>query len=336
MSAAWHSSLCRGRGRSRSSSCGTPRRTRRTVRLCCALALVSAAFVGPSPDWNSGLPNAVGRCSTPSTSRRRRRSCGRGCRTHWLAHFPSRTRNNSLSLCRHIPRPSPCPGHRRCCRRCRLRHCSNRRARSRFISGRKPQVSRPTRFLRPASCPYVILQFFSLTTRFCFFHHQLLSSMLCDTYSIASVSSCLIAAFICPVPAPSSFNLRYYVIASQTMDSHHKCCPCPWNPHIHTPSSNLTANDPVNQCCRSNCCMYVKFVDISKYEISYKTSGTRSVAIQYGDRRACNTRVVHAVLTHLARPCLPMSNTVLYGSVWVYADSYSPFIALFSFSGTKN
>lgn len=163
MSAAWHSSLCRGRGRSRSSSCGTPRRTRRTVRLCCALALVSAAFVGPSPDWNSGLPNAVGRCSTPSTSRRRRRSCGRGCRTHWLAHFPSRTRNNSLSLslCRHIPRPSPCPGHRRCCRRCRLRHCSNRRARSRFISGRKPQVSRPTRFLRPASCPYVFSSFLS-------------------------------------------------------------------------------------------------------------------------------------------------------------------------------
>ena len=84
-----------------------------------------------------------------------------------------------------------------------------------------------------------------------FFQPNCFSSMLCDTYFVASISSCLIAAFNRPVPAPSSFNLRYYVIASQTMDSYHNCCPCPWNLHIHTPSSNLTANDPINQCCRS-------------------------------------------------------------------------------------
>ena len=110
-------SPCRGHGRSRSSSCGTTRRTERTVRLYCALALVSAAFVGPSPDWNSGYPSGVGRCSIPHTSRRRRRSCGRGCKTRWLAHFPSRSRHN-LSLSFSL-------GPRRCCRRCHPRQFSN-------------------------------------------------------------------------------------------------------------------------------------------------------------------------------------------------------------------
>jgi hypothetical protein len=238
------------------------------VRLYYALALVSAAFVGPSPDWNSGYPNAVGRCSTPSTSRRRRRSCGRDCRTRWVALFLSHIRH-SLSLSPR-PRPSPFPGPRRCCRRCHLRHCSSRRTRSRFTSCRKPQVSSP-RFLPPTSFFSSLLfshhPSFLLFSANCFL---LCCAILISSLIFASVSSCLIAAFNRLVPAPSSSTYVITLLSRKPWTAIINAVHVMEPPHIHTLHQILHPRIPLISVVDQNCCMYVKSLTSTNEKISQK------------------------------------------------------------------